>query len=220
MPLDRQLCLALFVIENVPPLARLGDEARAVGYYVRAADRLVAAFRFLAAGDLLRTKAHRRDLAAAVYRAGWRNTASAESVTCAERLIDEHRGAADRGAFEALVGEAELVLAPRPRDAGRLLNYALRAADGFLPTAARADLADRVRLTFAAHLRAYATIGGAAALVGELFPTDRPWPPPVGRAAGIERAPGGGPSTRDRARTGPAAGRWPGHQRGGGARDV
>ena len=164
-------------------LRRLGDEARAVGYYVRAADRLVAAFRFLVAGDLLRTKAHRRDLALAVYRAGWRNTASAESVTCAERLIDEHRGATDRGAFEALVGEAELVLAPRPRDAGRLLNYALRAADGFLPPDARADLADRVRLTFAAHLRAYATIGGAAALVGELFPTDRPWPPPVGRDA-------------------------------------
>jgi hypothetical protein len=29
MPLDRQLCLALFVIENVPPLARRGHQLRA-----------------------------------------------------------------------------------------------------------------------------------------------------------------------------------------------
>lgn len=29
MPLDRQLCLALFVIENVPPLARHGHQLRA-----------------------------------------------------------------------------------------------------------------------------------------------------------------------------------------------
>ena len=28
MPLDRQLCLALFVIEKVPPLARLGYQLR------------------------------------------------------------------------------------------------------------------------------------------------------------------------------------------------
>jgi hypothetical protein len=47
MPLDRQLCLALFVIENVPPLARQGHQLHgqvqaAISFQARAAEGLSA----------------------------------------------------------------------------------------------------------------------------------------------------------------------------------
>jgi hypothetical protein len=163
-------------------LRRIGEEGRAVQQYFRAAAKLASARRFLAAGDLMRAKARRCDAAGAWYRAGWEG-GGAESLTCAERLLDEALVARDRPAVRGLWAEAESALADRPRDAGRFFNYALRVAADFLPDEDRADLADRARLLFAAQLRAGATIGETGALVGVLLPAGEVWAPPVGRDA-------------------------------------
>lgn len=163
-------------------LRRLGEEERAVEYFRRAAEQLVGTGTFLAAGDLLRVKAHRRDLAADVYRRGWVRAVPPEDVPCAERLFDEARESEDAHALEVLVEEAEASLAGRPRDAGRLFNYALRTGNAFLPDDAREELADRVKILFAGHLRTYAVVGEAGAMVSELFPLAN-WAPPVGRDA-------------------------------------
>ncbi len=170
-------------------LRRLGEDDRAARHYARAADRLAAAGRFLTAGDLMRNKAHRRDVAADFYRRGWRNRC-AEAVGCGERLIDERLAAGDSSAVVDLWTEAEDALADWPRGAGRFFNYALGAGEGVLPAETHADLADRARLLFASHLRAHATIGEAGALVGDLFPVGATWGAPVARDASFVARPG------------------------------
>ena len=186
-------------------LRRLGEEERAVRYYTMAAKALASTGRFVAAGDMMRTKAYRRTDAIGWYQKGWL-TDGAEAVTCAERLLDEYVAAEDRHAFTQLLSEAETTLSARPRDAGRLFNYALRVTARILTADAQADLVDRTRLLFASHLRAVAMIseataqaddlfriasqlrtaamiGEAGALAGELFKNCPPWDAPIGRDA-------------------------------------
>lgn len=162
-------------------LRRLGEDDRAAAYYRRAAAVLAGGNHFLAAGDLLRTKAHLRNEAGRYYLRGW-HTGTVEALTCAERLLDEARAARDQDAVEELWFDAEAILANRPRDASRFFNYVLRITD-FLPEESRADLRDRARMHFATHLRTHARIGEAGSLVGELFPVGTTWPAPVGRDA-------------------------------------
>jgi tetratricopeptide (TPR) repeat protein len=161
-------------------LRRLGDEERAVAYFLRAADKLATFGQRLAAGELVRTQTHRRDLALGYYRRGWEG-GSAEAVACGERLLDMYLLAEDRPAIDALLADAESRLADRPRDAGRFFNHAVRLGANLLPPDAFDDLADRVRLIFAGHLRAEAPSAGG--LTDELFAGGRPWPAPVVRDA-------------------------------------
>jgi tetratricopeptide (TPR) repeat protein len=160
-------------------LRRLGDEERAVEFFIRAADRL-AEHTYLLAGDLIRQKVGRRDLAARYYRRGWEGR-TAESVTCGERLLDDHLLAEEWTQVDELLDEAEIRLAPpRSRDAGRFFNYALQVGEVSLPKDRRDDLSDRTRLLFARHLRSEPARG---ALAGELFGSGGPWPGPVARDA-------------------------------------
>ncbi len=163
-------------------LRRLGEEERAVRYYTLAAARLATEGRFLAAGNLMGTKAYRSDLAAEHYRSGWLGS-GAEAVACAERLLEGYLLTGNRPALEALLTEVETLFADRPREAGRLFNFALCMSEDYLATETLADLADRVRLLFASHLRASATTGNASTLVGTLFQFESYWSPPVGRDA-------------------------------------
>jgi tetratricopeptide (TPR) repeat protein len=160
-------------------LMRVGDTERAVELYTRAADRFVAEGRWVAAGDLLRTKAGLPAAAADVYRRGWEADA-AEAVACGERLLDHLLVAEDWPAVDDLLASAERTFAPpRTADAGRFFTYARKVGD-FLPPDRRADLADRVRLLFAAHIRAAAKPDQAAR---ELFGPSASWPGPVARDA-------------------------------------
>ncbi len=155
-------------------LRRLGDEDRAVEYFVRAADQLAGRGHMLGAGELVRAKAGRRDLAIGYFRRGWVGI-RAESVTCGERLLDEHLVAEDLSAVNALLFEAETNLADRASDAGHFFNYALRVGERVLPAETRDDLADRVRLLFASHLRAAGSSTEGVRLAGELFGQHQPW---------------------------------------------
>lgn len=163
-------------------LRRIGDDVRAVEFFIRAADALARKGQWVAAGDLMRTKAGGRKLAARYYRAGW-EAGAAESVACAERLFDEHLAAQEWTELRKLFDEAALALTPpRSRDAGRFFNYVLKAGEYTLPL--RDEFTDRVRVLFAAHLRANAGgCGWAGELVNELFGRARHWPGPVVRDA-------------------------------------
>jgi hypothetical protein len=165
-------------------LRRIGDDARAVEFYTRAADALARKGQRVAAGDLIRTKVGDRKRAASYYRAGWESGA-AESVACGERLFDEHLAAEDWGEVRKLFDEAALGLAPpRSRDAGRFFNYVLKAGEYTPALPLRDEFTDRVRVLFAAHLRANAAGSGwAGELVNELFGRDKHWDGPVVRDA-------------------------------------
>jgi hypothetical protein len=159
---------------------RIGDDDVALDYYGRAADRHAAAGRFLAAGDLMRTKAGRADAAYLHYRAGWDHR-GADSLACgtwvfAGLLVEEGWPTA-----RTFLDEAEQVLAPpRTRDAGAFFNQILTASRDVLPTDLRDDLEDRTRLFFASHLRVDSTNNPSAR---ELFGGTGGWPAPVVRDA-------------------------------------
>ncbi|MCE9561662.1 MAG: tetratricopeptide repeat protein [Planctomycetes bacterium] len=163
-------------------LRRIGDEDRAVAYYVRAADLLAKRGFLLGAGDLIRMKAGRRDLAIGYYERGW-NGISAEVLSCGERLLDEHLIAEDMPRVQELLTDAEARLADRASDAGHFFNYALDVGKPFLSPEMRDDLTDRVRLLFAAHLRSTGSSTEGVRLARELFGQNQPWPGPVVRDA-------------------------------------
>lgn len=165
-------------------LRRLGDDDRAMGYFTRAADRLAADGRWVAAGDLIRKKAGDRAGAARYYRAGW-DRDRAEAVACGERLLDELLVTEAWGEAAALFAEAGRRLAPpRAADAARFFNYALTVGSDFLPEEMQDDLADQGRRLFADHIRASGPgKGRAAALIGVLFGKPGVWAGPVVRDA-------------------------------------
>lgn len=147
-------------------LRRIGDEARAEAFFLAAAGKLGSRREHLQAGDLVRAKLGRSDLANDYYRNGWVDDRP-DSVTCGERLIDDSLVRADFDSFDALLDEAVRKYAPADAlDAGRFFNYALRVSPDFLPAERHADLTDRVRLLFADHLGAG---GRAKAKVDALF---------------------------------------------------
>ncbi|HEY1377018.1 MAG TPA: hypothetical protein VGF55_09495, partial [Gemmataceae bacterium] len=162
-------------------LRRLGDEAGAVELYVAAADRLAKSCAWLAAGDLLRTRAGRGDLALTYYRSGWEAPPPA-AIPCGERLLDHYLGTDDWPAVGRLLDDADRRLAPpaRPADAGLFYAAVARAADRPLSEGVTAELRDRARLALAAHLRAP---GGRVAAVSDLFGRAGVWPAPVVRDA-------------------------------------
>ncbi|MEO2090282.1 MAG: hypothetical protein ABGY75_12380, partial [Gemmataceae bacterium] len=156
---------------------RIGDEPRAAAFFLAAAGKLGNRREHLQAGDLIRTKLGRNDLAIDYYRSGWLDDRT-DAVACGERLIDDSLVRADFDTFDALLDEAELRYAPADAlDAGRFFNYALRVSPEFLPADRYADLKDRVRVLFAEHLRAS---GRVKARVDALFGG---WTPAVRRDA-------------------------------------
>jgi tetratricopeptide (TPR) repeat protein len=161
-------------------LKRLGDDDRAVEYFTRAADELAVKGYWLAAGDLIRTKAGRDELATGYYRHGW-EADRADAVVCGGRLLDRHLVAEEWDAAGELFDAAELRFAPpRAADAGRFFNHARKVAGDFLPPEKWDDLLDRVRLLFARHAKAADHPPSAAE---DLFATPGNWPGPVVRDA-------------------------------------
>ncbi len=161
-------------------LRRVGDEDRATDYFLRAAQTHAEAGHWVAAGDLVRTKIGRRDLARKYYRHGW-DVNGSEAVLCGQRLIDEHVLAEEWDDIRRLSIEADTSRFPPPRstDAGHFFNYVLSL--GELVPAVHADsYRDSARAVFASHLRASPK---GPHLAGQLFGNGNPWPPEVVRDA-------------------------------------
>ncbi|CAN5197486.1 hypothetical protein BH11PLA2_BH11PLA2_37450 [soil metagenome] len=134
-------------------LRSVGDEERATDYFLRAAMVHADCKRWVAAGDLVRQKLGRRDLARDYYRSGW-DGHGAEAIACGERLIDEHILAEEWDDVKAMAFDAatDRLLPPRASDAGRFFNYALKCSEG-IPSPLAANLRDTARGLFAEHLR-------------------------------------------------------------------
>jgi tetratricopeptide (TPR) repeat protein len=163
-------------------LRRLGDEDGAVEMYVAAADRLAKLSAHLAAGDLMRTRAGRIDLALAYYEVGW-DAPPPMAVPCGLRLLDHYLGVGAGPELGQLLDEAAAKLGPpgKPADAGRFYAAVARAAGHVVSEEFGAELRDRARLALAAHLRFPASRSAPA--VSDLFGGDGAWPAPVVRDA-------------------------------------
>ncbi|QEL19626.1 hypothetical protein [Limnoglobus roseus] len=173
--------------EEYEPAAEMyrrgGDEDRATVFFERAADRHKAGGRWLAAGDLLRKKLGRRQPATECYRRGWR-TGGTDARACGERCVDDFLVAESWAEFDELIDEAaEAFPPPRSPEASAFFNYALHVGDDFLPPAHFGDVRDRVRLAFAEHLRADATVRQAGETARELFAPKGGWTGPQLRDA-------------------------------------
>ncbi len=162
-------------------LRRLGEDEEAEAEYRLAADGLASGSGsgFLAAGDLLRDRARRPDLALGYYARGWVLRPSANAVTCALRMAAVF---ADAGDVEALLGVVDQAdeLFRRPGQeapAGEFYNELARLADREAMAGGRADVRDRALMGLAAKLRqAASTQARPGNLASALLGRPKAWP--------------------------------------------
>ncbi len=184
---DRALGLyrhAAMHVEAGDLLRRLGEEEEAVGEYVRAADLLDSGHELarLAAGDLLRDRARRPDLAMGRYARGWEDRPSVNSVAFALRMAAI---LADRGEAAPLLGLVDQAGAMfRRRDlaaiAGGFHNEIARLADRPALAGARDDLRDRALMGLGDVLRVLGPRGGRPGqLASAFFGRAMAWAPDV-----------------------------------------
>ncbi len=138
-------------------LRRMGEEESAVGEYDLAANLLAADSKHgrMAAGDLLRDRARRPDLALGYYGNGWADRASSNAVACALRMAAIFADRAEVAPLVALVEEADDLLRRPGREAAAVdfYNELARLADREALVEVRDDLRDRALMGLAAHLR-------------------------------------------------------------------
>ncbi len=164
-------------------LRRVGDEDEALTEYRRAADQAVATGKgHYQAGELLRTRAGREDLAVPYYEQGWALRPAGSAVPCAVRLAQWHARAAAVAPLLALAAEADEYLGPRGNDgpAGEFYNELARLADQHFTGPDRDDLRDLALTRIAGKLRQRAEAGLATAdLVSTLLGQAPHWAPAV-----------------------------------------
>ena len=159
-------------------LARLGEPDAALVAYREAAARIVRLEGdHLKAGDLLRDRAGRPDLAAACYAEGWASRPSGTAVGCAVALASWHADRGDADALRLLAVEADESLAIPGHEASASRFYNALATLGDRPAllAGRDELRDRARLGLARALRRRAGEEPPPGLVGTVFGPAKHW---------------------------------------------
>ncbi len=166
-------------------LRRSGDPEAALPHYRRAAEVWAArpgASGALDAGDLIRDRAGRPDLAMPYYVLGWSRRPDPASLNCALRLANRLGDLADADGLLALIGEADLEFQGVGRDdeAARFYHNVAQLAERPALAAARDDLRDRALLGLAAKLRqGVAVRPNDAGLVSTLLGQANAWSPEV-----------------------------------------
>src|SRR5262249_31930706 len=93
-------------------LRRIGEEDRAVlEYQLAAAKLLESGPKHYEAGELLRVRPQRPDLARDYYEKGWRLRPSGSALLCATQLVQQHADVAETEPFLSVLTEAEEYLA-------------------------------------------------------------------------------------------------------------
>jgi len=164
-------------------LRRSGEDEAAVEEYLVAAALLASApgHGRLAAGDLLRDRARRPDLALGYYAREWADRPSAGAVTGAIRVATIFAEGGEAGPLMSLVHEADgFLLRPgQGGQAGQFYNALATLADREGLAGSRDDLRDRALMGLAAQLR-QASATGSVGRPGELASTflghSRAWP--------------------------------------------
>ncbi|WP_197446988.1 tetratricopeptide repeat protein [Tautonia plasticadhaerens] len=161
-------------------LARLGEPEEALEAYLRAADRIVdLEGDHLKAGELLRSRASRPDLASRFFADGWAARPGPNAVSCAVELARSWADSGEAAPLRSLVAEADELLGPpgHEADASRFYNELARLADlpGLAPC--RVELRDRALIGLAGKLRQRAGPGASAppGLASSLFGPAREW---------------------------------------------
>jgi tetratricopeptide (TPR) repeat protein len=164
-------------------LRRAGEEELAVAEYRLAADRLLTSDAgYYQAGELLRTRAGRTDLALPYYQTGWAQRPAGSPVPCAVRLAQHYAEEASAAKLLALTEEADRYLEPPGNDslAASFFNEVAGLADRPALAAARDDLRDRALLALAGKLRQRVQAeANPGALVSTLLGTSALWAPAV-----------------------------------------
>jgi tetratricopeptide (TPR) repeat protein len=168
-------------------LKRIGEDEAAVQEYLYAADRLInSGAGHLAAGDLLRNKAGRDDLAVQLFRAGWARRPDGNAFPCAFRLAHYIVEAGNSADLRSLIDEADEIFAlpGRNHEAREFYNEVAHLADEPLVAEIREELRDRCLIGLATKtLRRIEAGTNHGALVSEMFGRSRDWPAIVVRDA-------------------------------------
>jgi tetratricopeptide (TPR) repeat protein len=123
-------------------LRRIGAEDRAVEeYQIAAAKLLEAGPRHYEAGELLRVRGQRPDLARPYYEQGWQGRPAGSALSCATRLVQQDAEAGKVKPFLVVLSEAEAYLDARdPQTTAGFLTEIARLAR----TSRLAPIADEV----------------------------------------------------------------------------
>lgn len=124
-------------------LRRIGEEDLAVREFQIAAAQLVESGpNHYEAGELLRVRAERPDLALDYYEKGWRLRRDGSALLCATRIAQQHASAGSIDPFLTLIDEADTYLAERdPESTANFFTEITRLAG----TKSLAPIADAVR---------------------------------------------------------------------------
>ncbi len=186
-------------------LRRLGEDEAAVAEYVLAAGVLAADSKrgLLAAGDLLRDRAGRADLAQGWYLRGWDLRPAPNSVECALRILD-HR--AERGESSAILDLVERADALFEADGSigsipEFYNALARVAELGPLESSREELRDRALAGLAANLRRAVALGRPGQLVSSHLGRFPGWSPDLVADASFAML-----AARERSRAGRATG--------------
>jgi tetratricopeptide (TPR) repeat protein len=161
-------------------LRRVGEDELAVAEYQLAAAQLARADAGqYQAGELLATRAGRFDLALPYFAEGWKRRPYGSAIPCAIRLAQIYTMQEEFERLLALVGEAEVHLAPPGNDApaGEFFNEVARLAVQLKPGRLPDELSDRALLALASKLRQRVEGGTATGAVGVLLGPSTVWAP-------------------------------------------
>jgi tetratricopeptide (TPR) repeat protein len=162
-------------------LRRAGDEERALEEYCQAADKLVKSGRgYYEAGELMRTRGGREDLALPYYKRGWAERPRGNPVPCAIRLAQVFTHAGKHTRLTALARRASAFLEPPGFEspAAEFFNELARLANQVPEEKVRDNLTDVALMGIAGKLRQRAATANLG-LVSQMLGSQQTWAPAV-----------------------------------------
>jgi tetratricopeptide (TPR) repeat protein len=165
-------------------LAQAGEAERALTLYRQAAGKLAGQGKYLEAGDLLRTRGQRVDLAIEMYSQGWSDRGLVTSIPCGLALAQFYAREPNAARFMTLLAEGEEWHEPwGPESTAHFFNQMAQLAQA-APLAGIADAAmDTCLMVLAQTLKNNGREIGRTGAPGEYFLPHAPWPAPLVRDA-------------------------------------
>ncbi len=158
---------------------RVGANDRALHYYRKAADKLIAEDKDFEAGELYRDRAQRLDLALQAFADGWNRRPRVQALPCGLALADHYSCEPDVARFRQTVDAAVACVPDWPTDlAVRCVNQLARLAHRPKLAAIADEIQDRCLMALAAKMTESQLMQKA-----KYFPADSPWPTPLVRDA-------------------------------------
>jgi hypothetical protein len=154
------------------------EEAALVEYQIAALEHISQRQDYLAAGDLMLSRAKRPDLASSYFTSGWEQRPARNDLTCALRLACIHAtdGAAQK--LRALVSQAEAYFLPpgKEQEAGHFFTRIVWLAEEAPLAVIRDDLRDQALGVLATKLRQHAAVAARPGnLVSDLLGQSGAW---------------------------------------------